>query len=275
MQPGTLIPPSKPQSAGALLSALGDCQRQRLTDRLAALTHQGVEPGDAWQVAASHQRQADLPRYELTASEQEAMDRIARTLSGERPEPESVSDPRRSLPGLGVSDAETDGTAEGGAPLKDEPLADEQSQSDQAIPVAVEPPPVVQGWGSRNQSNPAPISDSDADAQTDLAQSILDNARQVIDHAIASGAVADAEGTLRAENLTHAATLGPDGVMRVENRQTGGIAIGDETGIREAKGLTGSDQQAWRSFRQLSDAERQQEQAQRAPERQHRSDLEL
>jgi len=57
--------------------------------------------------------------------------------------------------------------------------------------------------------------------------------------------------------------------------QTGGIVIGDETGIRKASGLTVSDQQAWRSFRQLSDADRQQEQAQRAPERQHRSDLEL
>jgi len=274
VQPGTLIPPSKSQSAGALLSALGDCQRQRFTDRLETLTHQGVEPGDAWQVAASHQRQADLPRYELTAAEQEAMNRTARTLSGERPEPESVTDTRRSLPGLGASDAETDGTAEGGAPLKDEPLADEPS-SDQEFPETVEPPPVVQGWGSRNQSNPAPISDSDADAQTELAQSILDNARQVIDSAIAAGAVADAEGTLRAENPTHAATLGPEGVMRVENRQTGGIVIGDETGIREAKGLTISDQQAWRSFHQLSDADRQQEQAQRAPERQHRSDLEL
>ena len=275
MQPGTLIPPSKPQSAGALLSALGDCQRQRFTDRLETLTHQGVEPGDAWQVAVSHQRQADLPRYELTAAEQEVMDRTARTLSGERPEPESVSDPRRSLLGLGAADAGTDGTAEGGAPLKDEPRIDEPSLSDQEFPETVEPLPVVQGWGSRNQSNPAPIRDSDADAQTELAQSILDNARQVIDHAISAGAVTDAEGTLRAENPTHAATLGPEGVMRVENRQTGGIAIGDETGIREAKGLTDSDQQAWRSFRQLGDADRQQEQAQRAPERQHRSDLEL
>jgi hypothetical protein len=242
---------------------------------LETLTHQGVEPGDAWQVAASHQRQADLPRYELTAAEQEAMNRTARTLSGESPEPETANEISRNWSGLGAADAETDGTAEGGAPLKDEPLADEPSQSDQEFPDAVEPPPVVQGWGSRNQSHPAPITDSDADAQTELAQSILDNARQVIDHAIASGAVADAEGTLRAENPTHAATLGPEGVMRVENRQTGGIAIGDETGIREAKGLTGSDQQAWRSFRQLSDADRQQEQAQRAPERQHRSDLEL
>jgi len=221
VQPGTLIPPSQTQSAGALLSALRNCQRQRLTDRLETLTHQGVEPGDAWQVAVSHQRQADLPRYELTASEQEAMDRTARTLSGESPEPESVSDPRRSLPGLGAADAETNGTAEGGAPLKDESLTDEPSPSDQEFPETVEPPSVVQGWGSRNQSNPAPISDSDADAQTELAQSILDNARQVIDSAIAAGAVADAEGTLRAENPTHTATLGPDGVMRVENRQTG------------------------------------------------------
>ena len=74
----------------------------------------------------------------------------------------------------------------------------------------------------------------------------------------------------------YAVTLRPDGVMRVENRQTGGITVGDETGVKVADGLTITDQQTWQSIRQLSEAEHQQEQAQQTPNRQQRSpDLEL
>ena len=205
MQPGTLIPQSDEHTVGSLLTALRDCQRQRFGDRLDRLYYKGVEPGDAWQVAASHQRQRDLPNYVPTDVEQEAMDRTAGQLSGERPAPEPLSQ---------VST------------LDRSPLT---QKSD---------------------------TDSDTNHQQAIAQNILDNARQVMSRAIGSDINSDPADPISAENTTYRVTRKPNGELRVENRQTGGIAIGDETGVQMADGLTVADQQSWETMRQSSDPER-------------------
>ena len=203
MQPGTLIPQSDEHTVGSLLTALSDCQRQRFGDRLDRLYYHGVEPGDAWQVAASHQRQSDLPNYVPTAVEQEAMDRTAGQLSGERPAPEPLSQ---------VST------------LDRSPLT---QKSD---------------------------TDSDANHQQAIAQAVLDNARQVMNRVIDPNS--DPTDPILAENTTYRVTRKPNGELRVENRQTGGITVGDETGVQMADGLTVADQQLWELMRQSSDPER-------------------
>jgi hypothetical protein len=98
--------------------------------------------------------------------------------------------------------------------------------------------------------------DSDANHQQAIAQTVLDNARQVMNQAIASDANSDPTDPISAENKTYRVTRKPNGELRVENRQTGGIAIGDETGVQMADGLTVADQQSWEVMRQSSDPER-------------------
>lgn len=204
MQPGTLIPQSDEHTAGSLLKALSDCQRQRFGDRLDRLYYRGVEPGDAWQVAASHQRQSDLPNYVPTDIEQEAMDRTVGQLSGEHSDPEPLGQ---------VST------------LDRSPLT---QKSD---------------------------TDSDTNHQQAIAQNVLDNAHQVINRAIGSDINFAPADPISAENTTYRVTRKPNGELRVENRQTGGIAVGDETGVSMADGLTVADQQSWELMRQSSDLE--------------------
>ncbi len=222
MQPGTLIPQSDEHTVGSLLTALSDCQRQRFGDRLDILSHRGVEPGDAWQVAASHQRQSDLPNYEPTDVEQEAMDRTAGQLSGECPAPEPLS---------------------------------QVSTLDRS--------PLIQKSDT----------DSDANHQQAIAQNILDNARQVMSRVIGSDINSD---PILAENTTYRVTRKPNGELRVENRQTGGIAIGDETGVQMADGLTMADQQSWQAIHESSEPDPPSETPSPVFEPRHRSaDLEL
>ncbi|MGP1384035.1 MAG: hypothetical protein ACTS2F_10785 [Thainema sp.] len=293
MRPGTTISLPNTTTAGALLTALSDLQRQRLAERIDVLNCQGVEPGDTWQVAVSHQRRADLPGYELTEDEQKVMERTAQQVSGQAPE-QSLSVRSHVHPiSLGFiseaesSDSETTGTAEDSVPYDEELVADERLQfGPERSETATHPLRIIQqsrqhslhpsGLSPAARAADGEASPSDTDPQEAMAQSILDHAGQVIDSAIARGAEPDAEGIFRAENTMYAVTLQPDGVMWVENRQTGGITIGDETGVKVADGLTITDQQTWQSIRQLSEAEHQQEQAQRTPNRQQRSpDLEL
>ena len=224
MQPGTLIPQSDEHTVGSLLTALSDCQRQRFGDRLDRLYYRGVEPGDAWQVAASHQRQSDLPNYEPTDVEQEAMDRTAGQLSGERPAPEPLGQISTVESSLLTNHADTD-------------------------------------------------TDSDANHQQAIAQAVLDNARQVMSRAIGSEINFD---PILAENTTYRVTRKPNGELRVENRQTGGIAIGDETGVSMVDGLTVADQQSWQAIHESSEPDPPSETPSPVFELQHRNtDLEL
>lgn len=229
MQPGTLIPQSDEHTVGSLLTALSDCQRQRLGDRLDHLYYRGVEPGDAWQVAASHQRQSDLPNYEPTDVEQEAMDRTAGQLSGECPAPEPLGQ---------VSTVESS--------LVESSLLTSHADAD---------------------------TDSDANHQQAIAQAVLDNARQVMSRAIGSEINFD---PILAENTTYRVTRKPNGELRVENRQTGGIAIGDETGVSMVDGLTVADQQSWQAIHESSEPDPPSETPSPVFELQHRNtDLEL
>lgn len=293
MRPGTTISLPHTATAGALLTALSDLQRQRLAERIDVLNCQGVEPGDTWQVAVSHQRRADLPGYELTEDEQKVMERTAQQVLEQAPEQRSSARSHVHPISLGFiseaesSDSETTGTAEDSVPYEEELVADERLQFGPERPETASNPLLILQQSRQHLPHPSGLSQaaraangeastSDTDPQEAMAQSILDTARQVIDSAIAGGAEPDAEGIFRAENTTYAVTLRPDGVMRVENRQTGGITVGDETGVKVADGLTITDQQTWQSICQLSEAEHQQEQAQRIPNRQQRSpDLEL
>jgi hypothetical protein len=99
MQSGTLIDTSKPFSAGQWLAHLSQVQHQRLTGRMDALAAQGVHPADGWQMAALHQRIADVPGYAPTPEEQTFLARtthqvaatrdsagLAQAASGDRPD---------------------------------------------------------------------------------------------------------------------------------------------------------------------------------------------
>lgn len=270
LRPGITIDLPANTTAKGLLLDLSHVQHQRFSERVHALNDLGIEPGDAWQVAASHQRQADLPSYKPTSAEQ----KVAEQVSGLLTEP-SQSERNRvgSLASdVGSTDSDTASSSDSGVQRQDESPDKASVRSLNEPPVETEVLIATQGRGSSNHSSPSQSAeDGAADAATDadqqaIAEDIFDNARRFMDNAIAAGAVADSQGELRAENGTYTAMLNVSGVMRVENRKTGGIAISDKTGVREATGLTAADQQTWRSIHQVSEAERQQEPEQRTPQ---------
>jgi hypothetical protein len=118
--------------------------------------------------------------------------------------------------------------------------------------------------------------DSDTNHQQAIAQAVLDNARQVMSRAIGSDINFDPADPISAENTTYRVTRKPNGELRVENRQTGGIAVGDETGVQMADGLTVADQQSWQAIHESSEPDPPSETPSPVFEAQHRNtDLEL
>ena len=116
--------------------------------------------------------------------------------------------------------------------------------------------------------------DSDANHQQAIAQNVLDNARQVMNRVIDPNS--DPTDPILAENTTYRVTRKPNGELRVENRHTGGIAVGDETGVSMADGLTVADQQSWQAIHESSEPDPSSETPSPVFEPQHRnSDLEL
>jgi hypothetical protein len=91
MQPGTLIDTSKFSSAGQWLAHLSQVQHQRFSGRMAALAAQGVHPADGWQMAALHQRTADVPGYAPTPAEQALFARTRRQVAAVPPSPEGIA----------------------------------------------------------------------------------------------------------------------------------------------------------------------------------------
>lgn len=91
MQPGTLIDTSKFSSAGQWLAHLSQVQHQRFSGRMAALAAQGIHPADGWQMAALHQRTADVPGYAPTPAEQALFARTRRQVAAVPPSPEGIA----------------------------------------------------------------------------------------------------------------------------------------------------------------------------------------
>jgi uncharacterized protein YoaH (UPF0181 family) len=275
-----------PENVGGLLAALNNAQRQRFSGRMDALRSQGVSPGDAWQVSASQQRQADLPTYEPVGDEQAAIERATAQLEGRGADIKSGQGLERTLETATEGASDTAGDA--GGIGQDESLAQaELPQVEDEPPTAAPLPRERPGTPSRERRTEALSGDGDGetdtgtdseDDQAATAESILGNAQQFLDTAIAAGLVdEDAEtGAVRAANQSYVLTRDRQGKLTVENRETGGRVSGDENGVSESHGLTEADQQSWLAYGQVNADQLQQEQRQeQRRQRQHRSDLEL
>lgn len=282
-----------PDDVEGLLADLNTVQRERFSDRVDTLRAQGVEPGDAWQVSATQQRQADLPTYTPTGDEPEAIQRATAQLEGGEAQAgiESSRSLATSLEPVTTTDADSDDvTGDSGGVVQDEPLSQQAQQNELQ---ATAPQPIERSDtplrerraadlsdGSDAESDSSSGSTTDSDTTTDdqvaRAESILDNARQFLDTAIAAGLVNEATEGIEATNQNYVLTRDNRGVLTVENRETGGIAIGDENGVRESSGLTAADQQSWLAYSQVDEEQLQQGQRQRRrQQRQRSSELEL
>lgn len=281
----TPITISDPAAVEGLLGYLTDIQRERFSERRESLDAQGVEPGDSWQVAATRGRQADFPTYEPTADEQESIERATAQLEGRSTD----TGRRRSLDmETTATDASiSDANGGSGGIVQDESIAQEGLRQIEEEPQqSAIPPERLQTSRKRSESLNDADSDSDAsttDADTtsddnERAEDILENARQFLDRAIAVGVANEgAEIIVQSSGQSYAVSRDLQGVLTVENRETGGIAIGDEEGVRQSGGLTETDQQTWLNYSQVSEEQLQQQQQQRQQrQRQRRSaDLEL
>jgi hypothetical protein len=273
-----------PENVGGLLAALNNAQRQRFSGRMDALRSQGVSPGDAWQVSATQQRRADLPTYEPVGDEQAAMGRATAQLEGRGADIKSGQGLERTLETATEGASDTAGDA--GGIGQDESLAQAKLLQVEDEPPAAAPLPRERpGTPSRQRRAEALSGDGETDTGTDSeddqatpAASILGDAQQFLDTAIAAGLVdEDAEtGAVRAANQSYVLTRDRQGKLTVENRETGGRVSGDENGVSESHGLTEADQQSWLAYGQVNADQLQQEQRQeQRRQRQHRSDLEL
>jgi hypothetical protein len=289
VQQRTAIKIPEPPAVEGLLEALNTAQRQRFSGRMDALRSQGVSPGDAWQVSATQQRQGDLPTYEPVGDEQEAMERATAQLEGREAQARSSQGLESTLE-TATDGSSSDTAGDSGGIGQDESLAQDgllpvEDEQPAAAPLPMERP----GAPSRQRRTEALSGDGETDTDTDSdttpddqaasAESILGNARQFLDTAIAAGLVdEDAEtGNVQAANRSYVLTRDRQGTLTVENRETGGMVSGDESGVRESHGLTEADQQSWLAYGQVNAEQLQQEQEreQRRQQRQHHSDLEL
>lgn len=280
VQSQTQIKMPEPSAIEGLLEDLSRVQRERFSERMGVLSNRGVEPGDAWQVAATQQRQVDLPTYEPVGDEKEAIARTTAQLEGQpKAERDRGTSPTTSPETTTATDASSsDVEGDSGGIVQDEAVFSEAVAPSEDEPQLMPPALMERSGRSRERQTDSDSDTTDTDT-SERAESILDNARQFLDTAIAAELIdADADtGAIAASNRNYVLTRDSQGVVTVENHETGGRVIGDANGVKESSGLTAADQQSWLAYSQVSEEQLQQEQRQprRQQRRQRRSELEL
>ena len=252
-----------PETGSALVDELNAAQRQRLSGTVNALQQQGAAPGDAWTAAAAMRKQQDMPGYEPTEDEQQALGRVSHQVREQTPETEMAA----IAVDAALSDSEdaTGSSSDGsGTELQQQalqPVGQDPQQNAELQPAAAA---VNIATGSSSDSAGAgedgegdrsgDSTTSTSDEENALAQDILENARAYLDTAVAQGALERPPGDeqqQRAENDRYVVERDSQGVIKLQNKETDGFVVGDSDGnVSTTAGLGKTDQETWRSYRQ-------------------------